>query len=384
MPIKTSRDPKTGKLTYKYTAPKGGFKRSKRLDPKDVGINIPTKRYSEQQKEDRRSAQYNPGGVFENNPFRRGLEAFGLGGLVGGLDKLNADRQLRLLNENPDLRSSRFANVQKNIRDAAATGGFNFDNLFMGANVDRRGTDEIRDTAEGGFVNNSGKVTVEDILRSRPGISEQEIMSSIGSTQFDPRVVGSIMTPAAGFGNSALASYIDPNRYNAFRTDQAYRTDNRPSGLLGNIYDLVGGTTIDEVMSTYPDNTATVIDDRPRGNFNNMPPTERSISGGLLGIPQFSFNIAPFGGGIKEYIGNRELKTGIAESPFASSIGFNSNLTPSLLGESINIGNIGQVTDAYGNVLTGSARDAFLTEQFKKLQQLRPALEGYNLNILPQ
>lgn len=384
MPVTTSRDPKTGKLTYKYEAPKGGFKRSKRLNPEDVGIKTPTKRYSEQQKEDRRSAQYNPGGVFENNPFRRGLEAFGLGGFVSGLDKLNADRQLRLLNENPDLRSSRFANVQKNIRDAAATGGFDLSGLLNVPNIDRRGTDEIRDTAEGGFVNNSGRVTVEDILRSRPGISEQEIMSSIGSTQFDPRVVGSIMTPAAGFGNSALASYIDPNRYNAFRTDQAYSTDNRPSGLLGNIYDLVGGTTIDEVMSTYPDNTATVVDDRPRGNFNNLPPTERSLSGGLLGTPQFSFNIAPFDNRFGSSYGNFKLRKGISESPFASNIGFNSNLTPSLLGESINIGNIGQVTDAYGNVLTGSARDVFLNEQFKTLQQLRPELAGYNLNILPQ
>jgi len=364
MPVKTSRDPKTGKLTYKYEAPKGGFKKSKRLSPEDVGIKTPTKRYSEQQKEDRRSAQYNPGGVFENNPFRRGLEAFGLGGFVGGLDKLNADRQLRLLNENPDLRSSRFANVQKNIRDAAATGGFNFDNLFMGANVDRRDEDEVRVRPEEDYTNISG---------------------SIDSTDKENPYVAA----AANYGNTALGQYIDPNRYNAFRTNKAYGTSNRPSGLLGGLYDVLGGTTVDEVMSTYPDNMPVpVVNNRPTGNFNNLPPTERSLSGGLLGTPTFNFDVSPFGGaGVYDKI----MLDAIRNSPFGSGIGINSSLTPSVakggfLGlnpsGTINIGNIGTVTDPYGRELSGQERIDFINSEFNKLKNQNDALSNFNLGIL--
>lgn len=351
MPLVFSKDPKTGKKTSRYVPPK----------PK----------LSRREEREQRAAAYGTGGKFENNIFR------GLSRSLG-IDRRDDEKQIARLKKYPEQASERYRQVQRNVADAAATGGFNFDNLFMGTSLDRKdpvtrkegtfspftkskilrggASDELRlvPTRDDSTVNISGQITPSDVANALriEGITP-------GDTSFDPRLVNPVLTPGMGFANTALGDYITGGRG-------------------------VGGLMSDDnpIFATYPDNMP-IVEDRPRGNFNNLPPTERSLSGGLLGTPQFSFNIAPFDNRFGSSYGNFKLRRGISESPFASNIGFNSNLTPSLLGESINIGNIGQVTDAYGNVLTGSARDAFLTQQFQRLQQLRPELEGYKLNILP-
>lgn len=342
MPLVFSKDPKTGKKTSRYVAPK----------PK----------LSRREQREQRAAAYGTGGKFENNIFR------GLSRSLG-IDKRDDEKQIARLKKYPEQASERYRQVQRNVADAAATGGFNFDNLFMGTNLDRRDPNEIRDTAEGGFIDNSGKVTTADILRSRPGVSERDVMNAVGSTQFDPRVVGSIMTPAAGFSDSALGDYITGGRG-------------------------VGGLMSDDnsIFATYPNNMPVpVVNNRPTGNFNNLPPGERSISGGLLATPTFNFDVAPFGGtGIYDNI----MLKAIQDSPFGSGINLNSSLTPSIvdtgfLGSkalnpsgTINIGNIGTVTDQFGRELSGQERIDFINSEFNKLKNRNDALSNFNLGIL--
>ena len=342
MPLVFSRDPKTGKKTSRYVAPK----------PK----------LSRREQRERRAAAYGTGGRFEDNFMRRLF-----GGAGNRLDQRDDARQIERLKKYPEQASERYRQVQRNVADAAATGGFNFDNLFMGTNIDRRDEDEVRVRPEEDYTNISGSVESTD--KENPYVAA-----------------------AANYGNTALGQYIDPNRFNAFRTNQAYGTSNRPSGLLGGLYDVLGGTTVDEVMSTYPDNTpAAVVNNRPTGNFNNLPPAERAISGGLLTTPTFNFDVAPFGGaGLYDKI----MLDAIRNSPFGSGIGINSSLTPSIvdtgfLGSralnpsgTINIGNIGTVTDQFGRDLSGQERIDFITSEFNKLKSQNDALSNFNLGIL--
>ena len=372
MPLQFFTD-KNGNRKSRYVAPSTNFKKSskrpKRLSLEDIGMETPTRpRLSDDEKEERRKAAFNRGGKFENNFFKNALPS-SVSNFLYNLDERN---QLNRLNQFPEQRSDRFANVQQNIRDAASNEGFNFDNLFMGANVsaDRRDPNEVRDDPEGGFIDASGKVTTEDILRSRPGVSEQDILNAVGNTQFNPAVVGSLMTPAAGFSTSALGDYL--------------------TGGQG-----VGGLMSDNnaMFSTFPDNTATntVNMTAPRGNFNNVPPNERSISGGLLQTPTFNFDVAPFGGtGIYDNL----MLEAIQNSPFGSGITLNPNLTPStasagFLGVNalsptgtINIGNLGTVTDQFGRELFGQERIDFINNEFARLQNENKALSNLGLNIL--
>lgn len=337
MPLVFSKDPKTGKKTSRYVAPK----------PK----------LSRREQREQRAAAYGTGGKFENNIFR------GLSRSLG-IDKRDDEKQIARLKKYPEQASERYRQVQRNVADAAATGGFNFDNLFMGTNIDRRDEDEVRVRPEEDYTNISG---------------------SIDSTDKENPYVAA----AANYGNTALGQYLDPNRYNAFRTNQAYGTSNRPSGLLGGLYDALGGTTVDEVMSTYPDNTPTaVVNNRPVGNFNNLPPTERSLSGGLLGTPTFNFDVAPFGGaGVYDKI----MLDAIQNSPFGSGIALNPSLTPSVAKSgflglnpsgTINIGNIGTVTDQFGRELSGQEKIDFINSEFNKLKNRNDALSNFNLGIL--
>jgi len=97
------------------------------------GYRKPEKKLSKSQELRRRNASYGSGGKFENNFVRSSL-----GGAGNRVDKARDERQLRNLREFPEVQSDRFRNVQKNIRDAASNEGFNFDNLFMGTNLDRK------------------------------------------------------------------------------------------------------------------------------------------------------------------------------------------------------------------------------------------------------
>ena len=361
MPLEFFTD-KDGKRKSRYVPPKRELSRTERLR--------------------KRQASFGAGGKFENN-FLRNL----FGGAGNRIDKAQDARQLERLKEFPEVQSDRFRNLQarrmRDERDAPQqvftdsegkrrTEGFNFEDLFMGTNVsaDRRDPNEVRDDPEGGFIDASGKVTTEDILRSRPGVSEQDILNAIGNTQFNPAVVGSLMTPAAGFSTSALGDYL--------------------TGGQG-----VGGLMSDNnaMFSTFPDNTATntVNMTAPRGNFNNVPPMERSISGGLLQAPTFNFDVAPFGGtGIYDNI----MLEAIQNSPFGSGITLNPNLTPStasagFLGVNalnptgtINIGNLGTVTDQFGRELVGQERIDFINNEFAKLQNQNSQLSNFDLNIL--
>tara|TARA_R110002020_G_scaffold12903_2_gene46859 strand:+ start:254 stop:1390 length:1137 start_codon:yes stop_codon:yes gene_type:complete len=366
------------------------------------GYRKPEKKLSKSQELRRRNASYGSGGKFENNFVRSGL-----GGAGNRVDKARDERQLRNLREFPEVQSDRFRNVDKNIRDAASNEGFNFDNLFMGTNLDRKNpvtrkpgtfspltkgrilrggaTDEVRldQSNDSSTVNIANEITPKMVANALgvEGVAE-------GDTSFNRSLLSSVLTPAAEFGNSFLGSYIDPNRFNAFRTNEAYSTPNRPGGFGGLLYDALGGTTVDEVMSTYPNNMPI---DRPRGNFNNLPPTERSISGGLLGTPTFNFDVAPFGG--TGFYDNIMLEA-IQDSPFGSGITLNPNLTPStasigFLGRNaasptgtINIGNLGTVTDELGRELVGQERVNFINNEFSKLQNENTALSNLGLNIL--
>jgi len=361
MPLVFSKDPKTGKKTSRYVPPK----------PK----------LSRREQREQRAAAYGTGGRYENNIFRglsRGL----------GIDKRDDEKQIARLKKYPEQASERYRQVQRNVADAAATGGFNFDNLFMGTNIDRKdpvmreegafspfteskilrggASDEVRlvPTRDDSTVNISGQITPSDVANALriEGIAP-------GDTSFDPRVVNPVLTPGMGFANTALGDYITGGRG-------------------------VGGLMSDDnsIFATYPNNIPSpVVNNRPTGNFNNLPPTERSISGGLLGTPTFNFDVAPFGG--TGFYDNIMLKA-IQDSPFGSGINLNSSLTPSIvdtgfLGSralnpsgTINIGNIGAVTDQFGRELSGQERIDFINSEFNKLKNRNDALSNFNLGIL--
>jgi hypothetical protein len=397
MPLQTFTD-KNGNKKTRYVRPSANFQKSsrrpKRLSLEDIGMKTPTRpRLSDDEKEESRRAAFNRGGKFENNFFRNALPS-SVSNFLYNLDERN---QLNRLNQFPEQRSDRFANVQQNIRDAASNEGFNFDRFFNTANVDRRDPNEVRpfQSNDGNLQDISGEVTKTDILRGRPGISEEDILRSIGNTQFDPRAVNPILTAGAGFGDTALAEFIDPNRFNAFRTNEAYSTSNRPAGLGGLLYDALGGTTVDEVLSTYPDNTEAFnimkgntspstnlgVSNTNMGGFSERPPP------GMRGLltPTFNFDIAPFGGtGFYDSILSRAL----ADSAFGGGINVNPNLPASTAGfgtaptGTINIGNLGTVTDQFGRELFGQEREDFINNEFAKLQQEKERLRNLSLNIL--
>ena len=407
MPLQFFTD-KNGNRKSRYVAPSANFKKSskrpKRLSLEDIGytpgkisdklkddpiIKAQNKgRLSDDEKEELRKATYNRGGRLENN-----ITGFLPSGFTNFLYNLDEQNQLNRLNQFPEARSDRFANVQQNIRDAASNEGFNFDRFFNTPNVDRRDPNEVRpfQSNDGNLQDISGEVTKTDILRGRPGISEDDILRSIGNTQFDPRAINPILTAGAGFGDTALAEFIDPNRFNAFRTNEAYSTSNRPGGFGGLLYDALGGTTVDEVLSTYPDNTEAFnimkgntspsTANTNMGVFSERPPPGMT---GLL-APTFNFDIAPFGGtGFYDRILSREL----SNSPFGSGININPNLAASTAGfgtaptGTINIGNIGAVTDQFGRELFGQEREDFILSEFAKLQQEKERLGNLSLNIL--
>jgi hypothetical protein len=336
----------------------------------------PKPKLSRREQREQRAAAYGTGGKFEDN-FMRKL----FGGAGNRLDQRDDARQIERLKKYPEQAGERYRQVQRNVADAAATGGFNFDNLFMGSNVDRRGEDEVRVRPEEDYTNISG---------------------SIDSTDKENPYVAA----AANYGNTALGQYIDPNRYNAFRTNKAYGTSNRPSGLLGGLYDVLGGRTVDEVMSTYPDNTQAY--NQSVGNTTetllgaavgsglslDRPPPGEGGQGGLLTDPRFNFDIGSFGG--TGFLDSRLRKAidGFGNG-FGNGIGFSNDIPASiaynplsgLLGSgrgTINIGNVGNVVDQYGNYLTGNAANAYIQSQFEALQrrELGKRLRDYDLNII--
>ena len=348
------------------------------------GYRKPEKKLSKSQELRRRNASYGSGGKFENNFVRSGL-----GGAGNRVDKARDERQLRNLREFPEVQSDRFRNVDKNIRDAASNEGFNFDNLFMGGSVDSRGEDEVRVNPEGGFVNNSVKVTKEDILRAMPGISPEDIMAAIGNTQFDPRVVGSIMTPGAGFGGSALGSYItggegvgglmsnnNPIFDSYSDNSQAYNE------MVGNTNKTLLGAAVGSGLPL----------DRPPPGMGNVfierPSPGMGGQGGLLTDPRFNFEIGSFGG--TGFLDSR-LREAIENAGFGNGIGFSNELPASTAsgimgsgGGTINIGNVGNVVDQFGNSLTGNAANAFIQSQFEALQRQKEGerLRNFDLNII--
>jgi len=369
------------------------------------GYRKPEKKLSKSQELRRRNASYGSGGKFENNFVRSGL-----GGAGNRVDKARDERQLRNLREFPEVQSDRFRNVDKNIRDAASNEGFNFDNLFMGTNLDRKNpvtrkpgtfspltkerilrggaTDEVRldPSNDSSTVNIANKITPEMVANALgvEGVAE-------GDTSFNPELINSVLTPTAEYGNTALGSYIDPNRFNAFRTNEAYSTPNRPGGFGGLLYDLLGGTTVDEVMSTYPDNTNKTLLGSPRvgsGLPLDRPPPGMGGQGGLLTDPQFNFEIGSFGG--TGFLDSR-LRQAIENAGFGNGIGFSNELPASTAsgimgsgGGTINIGNVGNVVDQFGNSLTGNAANAFIQNQFGALQRQKEGerLRNFDLNII--
>lgn len=105
MPLVFSRDPKTGKKTSRYVAPK----------PK----------LSRREQREQRAAAYGTGGRFEDNFMRRLF-----GGAGNRLDQRDDARQIERLKKYPEQAGERYRQVQRNVADAAATGGFDFDALF--------------------------------------------------------------------------------------------------------------------------------------------------------------------------------------------------------------------------------------------------------------
>jgi len=350
------------------------------------GYRKPEKKLTKSQEIRRRNASYGSGGKFENNFVRSAL-----GGAGNRIDRAQDERQLRNLKEFPEVQSDRFRNVQKNIRDAASNEGFNFDNLFMGTNLDRRPEDGVRvnPTRDDSFVNNAENVRKEDILQYLPGISPEDITRAIGNTQFDPRVVGSIMTPGMGYGGSALGSYItggegvgglmsnnNPIFDSYSDNSQAYNE------MVGNTNKTLLGAAVGSGLPL----------DRPPPGMGNVfierPSPGMGGQGGLLTDPRFNFEIGSFGG--TGFLDSR-LREAIENAGFGNGIGFSNELPASTAsgimgsgGGTINIGNVGNVVDQFGNSLTGNAANAFIQSQFEALKRQKEGerLRNFDLNII--
>ena len=386
-------------MPLKFVRGKDGKKRGVYVPRTKPTSGASGKKISEYRKNqlDREQARDGMGGSNENNITRSVIGSIFGRNPMNAVDRARDATQQRILQANPDIMSDRYRRSldrSRSIEPDAINSGFNFDNLFMGGSVDSRGEDEVRVNPEGGFVNNSGKVTTEDILRATPGISPEDITRAIGNTQFDPRVVGSIITPGMGYGDSAVGSYI--------------------TGGEG-----VGGLMSDDnpIFDSYPDNTQAYNEmvgntnktllgaavgsglplDRPPPGMGNVfmerPSPGMGGQGGLLTDPRFNFDVASFGGtGFYDDI----MLDAIQNSPFGSGISINPNLTPStasvgFLGRNaaspygtINIGNVGNVVDQFCNSLTGNAANAFIQSQFEALKRREQGerLRNFDLNII--
>jgi len=429
MPIKTSRDPKTGKLTYKYTAPKGGFKKSKRLDAKDLGINVPkTNVKPPKPGTDRFRTQYNTGGRYYDdrkpdpldfasprlNFIRSGMSALGL---KPGIDRAMDAKQIERLKQYPELRSDQYIQSLKRVADAGATGGFDFDALF--SPTDPRVSQTNRGLLQSQDMVLANQADPTSGVLEGGALSDADIINKVGDNVVDAPLVFAADnyadTTLGGIKDAAGTANLDaqinetypdntnlfnqrmlnimttdggqttPSSYTAINPYLAADTRRYEERRVSNPY-----VTTDNVGNMYLAPTP-VVNNRPTGNFNNLPPAERAMSGGLLTTPTFNFDVSPFGG--TGFYDNIMLKA-IKDSPFGSGIALNPSLTPSIvdtgfLGSralnpsgTINIGNIGTVTDQFGRELSGQERIDFIVSEFNKLKNQNDALSNFNLGIL--
>ena len=234
MPIKTSRDPKTGKLTYKYEAPKGGLKRSKRLDAKDLGINVPkTNVKPPKSGSERFNTQFNTGGRYYDdrnpdpldfasprlNPTRAITSFFGL---KPGIDRAMDAKQIERLKQYPELRSDQYIQSLKRVADAGATGGFNFDALFSPTDPRVSQTDRCSLQSQDMVLANQADPT-SGVLEGG-ALSDADIINKVGDNVVDAPLV--------------------------------FAADNYADTTLGGIKDATGTANLDaQINETYRDNS---------------------------------------------------------------------------------------------------------------------------------
>ena len=234
MPIKTSRDPKTGKLTHKYEAPKRKFKRTKRLSPEDVGINIPKTRVEiPKSGSERFNTQFNTGGRYYDdrnpdpldfasprlNPTRAITSFFGL---KPGIDRAMDAKQIERLKKYPELRSEQYKQSLRRVAEAGATGGFDFDALFS--------------------------PTDPRISQTNRGLLQSQDM--VLANQADPT---SGVLEGGALSNADIINKVGNNVVDA---PLVFAADNYAGTLLGGIKDAAGTASLDaQIDETYPDNT---------------------------------------------------------------------------------------------------------------------------------
>jgi hypothetical protein len=374
MPLVFSKDPKTGKKTSRYVAPK----------PK----------LSRREQREQRAAAYGTGGKFEDNFMRRLF-----GGAGNRLDQRDDARQIERLKKYPEQAGERYRQVQRNVADAAATGGFDFDALFSPRAVEPTPTPTMTPAQDFGQsllgdirggsenkqlideqINAMGYQDNSELFKQRMlDLANAKGEQSRGQTFTDAYRARMAVNPYVGADTRSFMDRITSNPYGTNQTTQVVDFSDRAEKdqpLLSRTPAQV------DYQNMFPSSFLNAADVNKRtGYFQNIVPRERATRGLLGGLP-FSVDVARFdpyslaglGGG------NTALQN-LADQYYNVNLVGNKNIPYSERNKFLNIGNLGMGYTPTGGLLTGGQQEAMLRERFGEFQKGYPDLQDYQLGI---
>lgn len=373
MPLVFSRDPKTGKKTSRYVAPK----------PK----------LSRREQREQRAAAYGTGGKFENNIFR------GLSRSLG-IDRRDDEKQIARLKKYPEQAGERYRQVQRNVADAAATGGFDFDALFSPRAVEPTRTPTITPAQDFGQsllgdirggsenkqlideqINAMGYQDNSELFKQRMlDLANAEGDQSRGQTFTDAYRARMAVNPYVGADTRSFMERIISNPYDSGVTettpvDLAERA-RTTIPLMSRIPAQV------DYQNMFPSSFLNAADVNKRtGYFQNIVPRERATRG-LLGNLPFSVDVASFSPySLAGRLGGNTALQNLADQYYNVNLVGNNNIPYSERNKFLNVGNLGMGYTPTGGLLTGGQQEAMLRERFGEFQKGYPDLQNYQLGI---